>query len=100
MAARLLEDLQARGLTVSLDGAHLRVAPAARLTPELREVILAHKAELMAALRQAAAEAALEEEERGRRESLPRCPHCQASLDRKARCWRCCDRLCSRCGRV
>jgi hypothetical protein len=29
-----------------------------------------------------------------------RCPGCGGPLDRKARCWKCCDRVCSQCGRA
>jgi hypothetical protein len=28
------------------------------------------------------------------------CPECRGSLDQKARCWKCCERLCGRCGRA
>jgi hypothetical protein len=28
-----------------------------------------------------------------------RCPACGGPLDAKARCWKCCERLCSQCGR-
>jgi hypothetical protein len=28
----------------------------------------------------------------------PTCPSCRRPLDRKQRCWKCCDRLCADCG--
>lgn len=41
------------GLAVRVDGADLMVRPTSRLTPALRELLLAHKAELIEFLREA-----------------------------------------------
>src|SRR5215469_11235624 len=51
-AAELLADLQDQGFQLSPEGAGLRVRFAARLTPEQRQAIRTHKAELLALLRQ------------------------------------------------
>ncbi len=52
----LLSDFRARGIRLTAEGERLTYgAPAGALTPELREKIKAHKAELLATLNQQAA---------------------------------------------
>ena len=46
----LLVDLRRRGLTLAPEGMGVRVAPKSVLTPELREAVRTHKADLLAAL--------------------------------------------------
>jgi hypothetical protein len=58
----LLEELEAVGITVTLEGAYLKVCPASRLTPGLRERLKAEKAELAAALKEREAAVAAEAE--------------------------------------
>jgi hypothetical protein len=50
-AAELLAMLRGRGFTLAAEGHHIRVAPASRLTAELRDAIRANRAELLATLR-------------------------------------------------
>ncbi|MDD4887492.1 MAG: hypothetical protein PHO64_11315 [Thiomonas sp.] len=50
IAAGLLEEIRAAGLTLDPAPDGLRVSPKGRLTDELRQKIRAHKAELLAAL--------------------------------------------------
>lgn len=50
IAATLLEEIRAAGLTLDPAPDGLRVTPKGRLTDELRQKIRAHKAELLAAL--------------------------------------------------
>jgi hypothetical protein len=51
-ASGLLSDLQARGVRLQVSGERLRIeAPSGVLTPELREILAAHKAELLGILR-------------------------------------------------
>ncbi len=50
IAATLLEEIRAAGLTLDPAPDGLRVSPKGRLTDELRQKIRAHKAELLAAL--------------------------------------------------
>ena len=52
-AADLLADLQQQGFRLTAEGAGIRVSPSSRLPGELRRVILAHKAGLLALLRPA-----------------------------------------------
>ncbi|MBT4504184.1 MAG: hypothetical protein HOC74_41015 [Gemmatimonadetes bacterium] len=52
-ASILLSDLEVRGIHLSIDGDQLHLdAPVGALTPELRTTLAAHKAELLAHLRQ------------------------------------------------
>lgn len=60
----LLADLKARGFTLTPDRDRLRVSPASRLTPELRQVLIEHKAVILAYLRQAEKYPPLSSEER------------------------------------
>lgn len=53
-APDILASLAARGLHLSRDGAGIRVTPRSALTDEARRLILAHKAELLATLRESA----------------------------------------------
>jgi hypothetical protein len=46
-AEELLQEVEARGVTVVADGGDLRIRPASRLTPELVEGLRARKAELV-----------------------------------------------------
>jgi hypothetical protein len=46
----LLVDLRRRGLILAPEGTGIRVAPRSSLTPELRETVRTHKADLLAAL--------------------------------------------------
>jgi TubC N-terminal docking domain len=46
----LLHRLRAEGFELALDGDRLRIRPAGRVTPELREAIHRHKAELLRVL--------------------------------------------------
>ena len=46
----LLDDLAARGVTVTAHGDRLRCSPRSAMTPELLPTILAHKSELLAIL--------------------------------------------------
>jgi hypothetical protein len=52
-AADLLADLRRQGFRLTAEGAGIRVSPSSRLPGELRRVILAHKAGLLALLRPA-----------------------------------------------
>src|SRR5262245_63434904 len=60
-AVELLEGLRRRGFALAPEGDSLRITPSSRLSPELRQAIRAHRAELLALLRwdQAAADALL-----------------------------------------
>lgn len=49
-STELLVDLRRRGLALTPEGVHLRVAPKSRLTPALREAIAASRDELLALL--------------------------------------------------
>src|SRR5262245_32567023 len=49
-AAELLADIRRRGINVAAAEGGLRVAPSSRLSPELREQLRAHKAEVLALL--------------------------------------------------
>jgi len=49
-AAELLVELDRQGFTLAAEGDRIRVAPASRLTAELRDRIGQHKAELLTAL--------------------------------------------------
>lgn len=61
---------------------------AAGAVPEgFLERLAEHKADLLALLERDAA-------------SHGRCPKCGRPLDGKRRCWKCCDRVCSGCGRL
>jgi hypothetical protein len=54
-ALPLLDELRAAGFVLAVEGeADIRIAPASRLTPELRDRIRAHKPELLRVLRSAA----------------------------------------------
>jgi ubiquinone/menaquinone biosynthesis C-methylase UbiE len=53
-AAQLLEELHAHGFTLSVGGDRVRVNPASRLTPELRQAIVSHRTELLTLLAGAA----------------------------------------------
>ena len=50
-AQALLDELAAHGVTVRAVGQNLRLAPKAAVTPELTEIVRAHKLELLAILR-------------------------------------------------
>lgn len=83
-AAAIYRKLQARGVELFLEDGRLRYrCPQGALTPELRDQAKAHRGELIAMLRGAA---------------VP-CPTCHGPTDTKARCWGCCERVCSQCGR-
>ncbi len=60
-ALDLLNSLQKRGLRLSATGECLRAEPKAAITDEARNLIRAHKAELLAALRQSRLESMTEE---------------------------------------
>jgi hypothetical protein len=77
-AAELLADLTCRGFDLAREGTGIRIAPASRLTPELRAAVLERKAELLA---------------------LGSCPACARLLDAGRRCWGCNYRACEGCGR-
>lgn len=47
-AEGLLKALQSQGYTLAVEGEQLRLAPASRLSPELRAEVRAHKAALLA----------------------------------------------------
>jgi hypothetical protein len=49
-ANRLLEELRCGGFSIAVEGNGVRLSPASRLTPELRQAIRVHKAELIALL--------------------------------------------------
>jgi hypothetical protein len=51
--AMVLADLQSRGLSLSVEGSTLRVTPEYLITPEVKELIAEHKAELFISLWQA-----------------------------------------------
>lgn len=51
--ANVCREVYRAGLSMRVDGAHLVVKPAGRLTPQLREVLLANKAELIVFLTEA-----------------------------------------------
>jgi hypothetical protein len=85
--AEFLAELARLGFTLTQEGAGIRITPADRLTEDLRRTIRAHKADLLALLRTGAAAEGSGRCERGH------------TLDSRGRCWRCCDRLCSDCGR-
>ena len=50
-AQALLDELAAHGVAVRAVGQNLRLAPKAAVTPELTEIVRAHKPELLALLR-------------------------------------------------
>lgn len=52
-----LATLRAAGFTVTQEGDRLKVAPASRLTPELRAMVQAHRDEIIAALQREASPA-------------------------------------------
>jgi hypothetical protein len=52
-APQLLADLTRQGFTLAAEGGGIKVTPASRLTPALREAILAHKPDLLAGLARA-----------------------------------------------
>src|SRR5262245_18405300 len=47
----LLQQLRAEGFELKVDGDHVRIRPAERVTPELRDRLAHHKAEILAVLR-------------------------------------------------
>lgn len=49
-ASAILQDLARRGVSVAARGDKLRLAPASAISPELRSLLLEHKAELLTAL--------------------------------------------------
>ncbi|MEW6212388.1 MAG: hypothetical protein AB1631_28945 [Acidobacteriota bacterium] len=51
-ATELLTNLQQKGIRLEARGDRLRYAPASAVTPELREVLAAHKAQLLALLKE------------------------------------------------
>jgi hypothetical protein len=51
-AGQVLDSLRGRGLQVSLEGDALKIGPKAAVTPEVRVEAKAHKAELIARLRE------------------------------------------------
>jgi hypothetical protein len=87
-ATALLDDLTRQGFALAREGDGLRVRPASRLTADLRRAIAANRDKL---LRLLAGDGPAAEQ---------RCPNCGGALDTKARCWKCCERLCSQCGRA
>src|SRR5262245_26623128 len=96
-AAALLGLLDSLGVELQTDGARLRWRPAGAVRPELRGRILAHRDALITLLTgptgpTGVGPAAGDSVAAG-------CPSCRQPLDGRGRCWRCCDRLCSRCGR-
>ncbi len=51
-AVELLTELRRRGLTIVAEEGRLRIAPKAALTPALREVLIAHKSEILPLLQE------------------------------------------------
>jgi hypothetical protein len=48
-AAELLINLTSQGFTLAADGYGIRIRPASRLSPEVRQAIVANRAELLTA---------------------------------------------------
>lgn len=80
-AAEVLKRCQATGVELTAAAGHLRFrAPAGMVDEGLRALLIAHKAEIIAAL------AAV-------------CPTRGQPVDPKRRCWHCHNRACAGCGR-
>jgi hypothetical protein len=86
-AADLLADLSCRGFTLAAEEHGIRIRPASHLSPEVRHVIVANRAELLKLLKGGLHPGS----------KTLSCLRCGRLLDSKRRCWRCCDRIC-RCG--
>jgi hypothetical protein len=87
-AKALLADLRSRGIELQTDGTRLRWRPAFLVTAPQAEQILLHRAELIDLLAT------------GRVDDDQCCPTCRWPLDSARRCRKCCDRLCTDCGRL
>jgi hypothetical protein len=83
-AEALLADLRSRGIDLETDGERLRWRPYFLVSAPLAEKVRGYKGELIRLLSLAA---------------HPRRCLLGHWLDGRGRCWRCCDRDCSRCGR-
>ena len=104
----LLRRLRRAGVELQSDGTRLRWRPEAGVGPELRKEILASRAALILLLAvptvpTVPAERAFHppagEQTYSEPPSPPGCPQCQGPLDDRRRCWGCCERRCSGCGR-
>jgi hypothetical protein len=91
----LLDRCRRRGITLYLDGAALRYrGPRGALTPELRQVVAEHRADLIALLGKSSKSPGQQPVAapvtRSQRTYLPCC--CPAGI-----CWPCCNRPCEVC---
>ena len=99
-AFSLLTDLRRLGVELQTDGYRLRWRPERIVAPEMAEEILANREGLIGLLTAPSAPAVAGDvgvwTDFG---NVAICPSCRHPLDLKGRCWRCCDRACSECGR-
>lgn len=83
-ATVVLRKLHRLGVEVQAEGGRIRWRPKEAVGPGLLTELIANKDDLIALL------------------SAPvvRCPSCNGPMDERRCCWRCCDRICSGCGRL
>jgi hypothetical protein len=82
IASELVARCRSLGVELGAAGDSLVCEAAVPPSAELLADLTAHKAEVLALVRS----------------PNGNCDQCGHALDDKRRCWRCCDRLCSRCG--
>ncbi len=92
-AANLIDRCRQHGVTLYLDGDQLRFrGPRGALTPELRQAVAQHRAEVVRLLLRPAGQDTPPPPQRFRPSYLPcSCP--------TATCWPCCNRPCEVCGK-
>jgi hypothetical protein len=97
----LVAEAQRAGLSLRVDGGRLVIRGPKRFA-DVAQRLLERKADVLAALQ------AWGKTSSPCSPSSPppppaegrRCPDCGGRLDQKARCWTCCERLCSQCGKA
>jgi hypothetical protein len=82
-AVALLQELSALGFSLTDESGGIAVSPASQLSPDQRQAIRDHKAELLQLLTA---------------NRPQKCPRCHGPLTKRRACWKCCERLCH-CGR-
>src|SRR6516164_1818527 len=99
-AEELLQEINCLGFKIKAEGGVLMVSPAGRLPTATRMAIHPRREQLLRLLESSGDEDGVRMAGHPRPSPPGRCPHCNRDLDSKRRCWPCCDRLCSACGRL